>query len=177
MLLHSHPVHAVVNSGTSLHALSKNEEPEKDGVYPLQALVHSVSLRFKYHFEGNRQTNKLDKVIFHVSRIASLIMILAIRFQPEWYFTHVLNVSHDQRPFMETVIQPLLGSTSFKHIDAWVCITLHPGLTAYLISIALIAGVHVSSFTAPFSQTSTHSASATASSAFVSAYDLSSSCL
>lgn len=35
---------------------------EKSGLYPLQALVIPVSLRFKYHFEGTRQTNRLDKV-------------------------------------------------------------------------------------------------------------------
>lgn len=35
---------------------------EKDPLYSLQALVHPVSLRFKYHFEGSRQTNRLDKV-------------------------------------------------------------------------------------------------------------------
>jgi hypothetical protein len=35
---------------------------EKEGLYPLQALVHPISLRFKYHFDGSRQTNRLDKV-------------------------------------------------------------------------------------------------------------------
>lgn len=35
---------------------------EKDGLYPLQALVEPISIRFKYHFEGSRVTNKLEKV-------------------------------------------------------------------------------------------------------------------
>ena len=35
---------------------------EKAGLYPLQALVRPVALRFKYHFEGTRLTNRLDKV-------------------------------------------------------------------------------------------------------------------
>ena len=35
---------------------------EKAGLYPLQALVRPVALRFKYHFEGTRPTNRLDKV-------------------------------------------------------------------------------------------------------------------
>jgi RAD50-interacting protein 1 len=35
---------------------------ETDGLYPLQALLQPISLRFKYHFEGTRQTNRLDKV-------------------------------------------------------------------------------------------------------------------
>jgi len=42
------------------HVLSLNEQ---SGLYPFQALVSSVSLRFKYHFEGTRQTNRIDKVV------------------------------------------------------------------------------------------------------------------
>jgi hypothetical protein len=34
----------------------------KGAIYPIQALVVPVSLRFKYHFEGTRETNRLDKV-------------------------------------------------------------------------------------------------------------------
>jgi len=40
---------------------------KKSGLYPFQALVLPVSLRFKYHFEGTRQTNRIDKVITSVS--------------------------------------------------------------------------------------------------------------
>lgn len=70
-----------------------------EGLYPLNALIKPISQRFKFHFEMDRETNKLDK--------------------PEWYFTHVLNVIEDHRQFMETSIQPLLSQTSFKHLDAW----------------------------------------------------------
>ncbi|KAF8058265.1 TIP-1 family-domain-containing protein [Lyophyllum atratum] len=71
----------------------------KDGLYAIQALVLPISLRFKYHFEGNRQTNRLDK--------------------PEWYFTHILNVAHEHRIFMESVVQRLLDSSEYRGIDAW----------------------------------------------------------
>lgn len=30
----------------------------------LEALVKSLELRFRYHFEGDRQTNRIDKVCF-----------------------------------------------------------------------------------------------------------------
>ena len=33
-------------------------------LYPIQALIRPVALRFKYHFEGTRQTNRPDKVLF-----------------------------------------------------------------------------------------------------------------
>lgn len=35
-----------------------------DGIYPLATLVRPVALRFQFHFEGDRQTNRLDKVGF-----------------------------------------------------------------------------------------------------------------
>ncbi|KAJ7456570.1 TIP-1 family-domain-containing protein [Mycena latifolia] len=92
------------NIGEKLRPPNPKERSEKDGLYPLQALILPISLRFKYHFEGTRQTNRLDK--------------------PEWYFTHVLNVMHEHRPFMETVIQPLLSSTEHRGIVAWREFTL-----------------------------------------------------
>ncbi|KAJ6501627.1 TIP-1 family-domain-containing protein [Mycena vitilis] len=92
------------NIGEKLRPPNPKERSEKDGLYPLQALVQPLSLRFKYHFEGTRQTNRMDK--------------------PEWYFTHVLNVMHEHRPFMESVIQPLLSSTEYRGIVAWREFTL-----------------------------------------------------
>lgn len=49
-------------SGKKIHA--EQSLDEKEGLYPLQALIQPISLRFKYHFESSRQTNKLDKVLF-----------------------------------------------------------------------------------------------------------------
>ncbi|KAL4268439.1 RAD50-interacting protein 1 [Pleurotus pulmonarius] len=76
-----------------------SEDSVREGLYPIQALVRPISLRFKYHFEGSRDTNKLDK--------------------PEWYFTHVLNVAHEHRPFMNTIVQTLLSSEKIQGISAW----------------------------------------------------------
>ncbi|KAI6045100.1 RINT-1 family protein [Pisolithus marmoratus] len=72
---------------------------EDENLYPLQALVHPVALRFRYHFDGERETNRPDK--------------------PEWYFTHIANVAHDHRPFMEGVVQKLLAGTKFQNVSAW----------------------------------------------------------
>ena len=44
-------------SGDTLHP-----PRESEGLYPLQALVQPVALRFKYHFDSERETNRLDKV-------------------------------------------------------------------------------------------------------------------
>lgn len=56
------PYRNYLHSGSKLHASLHHERTERDGLYPIQALVQPVSLRFKYHFEGTRQTNRLDKV-------------------------------------------------------------------------------------------------------------------
>ena len=91
---------------------------EKEGLYPIQALVQPIALRFKYHFEGARQTNKLEKVRKSF-RLCFQYLTLA---QPEWYFTHVQNVSHEHAPFLSTFVQKLLEKSEYGKISAWVCV-------------------------------------------------------
>lgn len=62
------------------------------------ALAHPLILRFRYHFDGKRQTNRLDK--------------------PEWYFTHILNALHDHEAFVRHDIQNLLNQGGLKGRDA-----------------------------------------------------------
>ncbi|CAA7259953.1 unnamed protein product [Cyclocybe aegerita] len=88
--------------GKDINANSSSSE--KDGLYPLQALIQPISLRFKYHFEGSRQTNKLEK--------------------PEWYLTHIQNVSHEHALFMNNIVQRLLDKTEYKRFSAWKEFTL-----------------------------------------------------
>lgn len=40
--------------------------------------------------------------------------------QPEWYLTHIANVVHDHRPFMEGVMQRLISGSKFQGVNAWV---------------------------------------------------------
>ncbi|SJL05807.1 uncharacterized protein ARMOST_09143 [Armillaria ostoyae] len=92
------------NIGQSFPNNDTKARSEKDGLYPLEALVQPLSLRFKYHFEGDRQTNQLHR--------------------PEWYFTHVLNAVNDHQNFMESIIQGLLSSTKYQSFNAWHEFTL-----------------------------------------------------
>lgn len=41
------------------------------GLYPLQAMVQPIALRFKYHFQGSRNTNRVDKasLVFQHRRV------------------------------------------------------------------------------------------------------------
>ncbi|KAG8730619.1 hypothetical protein FRC11_006279 [Ceratobasidium sp. 423] len=86
--------------GEAIQAGSEAPEnrSERAGVYSLEALVLPIALRFKFHFDGARPTSRLDK--------------------PEWYFTHILNISHEHREFMEHFIQPLIDKSPFHDINA-----------------------------------------------------------
>ena len=57
----------LTRSGQRVHDAIGTPDPAP-GLYALQGLVQPVALRFKYHFEGTRATNKLDKVRFFYSR-------------------------------------------------------------------------------------------------------------
>ena len=48
--------------GEKIHNSSEHKAGRKEGIYPIQALVRGIALRFKFHFEGSRPTNRLDKV-------------------------------------------------------------------------------------------------------------------
>ncbi|KAG1754984.1 RINT-1 family protein [Suillus paluster] len=85
--------------GENIEGSTNQLERGSEALYPLETLAHAISLRFKYHFETERETNRLDK--------------------PEWYLSHIMNVAHDHRPFMENVIQRLLLGTKYQRVDAW----------------------------------------------------------
>ncbi|EJT45396.1 hypothetical protein A1Q1_06159 [Trichosporon asahii var. asahii CBS 2479] len=57
------------------------------GLYPLQALVEPINLRFRYHFMGSRSTNRADK--------------------PEWAFSSIRDTLVDLSPFLSGYVQPL----------------------------------------------------------------------
>lgn len=106
-------------SGQSFPNNNTEARSEKDGLYPLEALVQPLSLRFKYHFEGDRQTNQLHRVSKRLSFFLAFILKTHVH-KPEWYFTHVLNAVNDHQNFMESIIQRLLSSTKYKSFNAWV---------------------------------------------------------
>ncbi len=98
--------------------IRKDKGLAKEGLYAIQALVQPIALRFKYHFEGTRQTNRLDKVSKGLLRFSPHILTRSS--QPEWYFTHIANEAHEHRPFMESIVQSLVASSEYLFINAWV---------------------------------------------------------
>ncbi|KAJ9103304.1 hypothetical protein QFC20_004779 [Naganishia adeliensis] len=67
-------------------------------LYPFVVMAKPVALRFRFHFEGDRGTNRLDK--------------------PEWAFSHVLDLIFEQRSFAEGYLQPLLARSGFGNVNA-----------------------------------------------------------
>ncbi|SPO24350.1 uncharacterized protein UTRI_03618 [Ustilago trichophora] len=64
---------------------SEDHPPGSDDYQPLlttQCLIEPMLLRFRYHFDGDRSTNRLDKPEWYMSHIASLIRTQAPLFAP-----------------------------------------------------------------------------------------------
>ncbi|WAQ85308.1 hypothetical protein PtA15_5A883 [Puccinia triticina] len=74
--------------------------PLAEGSILLKAILRPIILRFRFHFDSSRPTNRLDK--------------------PEWYFNHVLDRLAEHEKFIKSDIQKLFemsgqGSTKVFH--------------------------------------------------------------
>ncbi|BFZ60717.1 hypothetical protein YB2330_001763 [Saitoella coloradoensis] len=70
-------------------------------------LAEPLDLRFRYHFQSNRTTNRPDR--------------------PEWFFAHLLTLFEDHSAFMNTVISTILASSGLAKR-----IAMHEFITALL---------------------------------------------
>ncbi|GAA5814535.1 hypothetical protein MFLAVUS_008032 [Mucor flavus] len=68
--------------------LDPSKASEDDILSPISIMLEPLSLRFRFHFETSKPTNRIDK--------------------PEWYLTHVKNTISTHMPFLMTTIQPIL---------------------------------------------------------------------
>ncbi|KAI9209030.1 TIP-1 family-domain-containing protein [Polychytrium aggregatum] len=85
----------------------KSYKPAPLDAFSLLLELHVA--RFKYHFQGKRPTNRLDK--------------------PEWCFTDFLKVVREQTPFLSSVVQQVLDASVYKGFDAKV-LFIHSFLVA-----------------------------------------------
>ncbi|KAK9480824.1 TIP-1 family-domain-containing protein [Lipomyces japonicus] len=86
-----------------------NNEPSQ--IIAFEVLIEQLDLRFRYHFEGNRDTNRLDK--------------------PEWVFSHVLATVEEHENFLQTVVQGVLRKSVYGQSRQ----ALHEFIYAYLPSV------------------------------------------
>ncbi|KAI9738259.1 MAG: hypothetical protein M1834_008757 [Cirrosporium novae-zelandiae] len=74
--------------GDRIGSKLKSEDPFV--LLPLEIMVQSLELGFKYHFESNRPTNRSDK--------------------PEYFLSHVLNLLNRHADFFIEHLQPILSA-------------------------------------------------------------------
>ncbi|WWD01416.1 hypothetical protein V866_008360 [Kwoniella sp. B9012] len=67
------------------------------GLYPIQALIKPIELRFKYHFMGTKGTNRVEK--------------------PEWAFANILDQIYEHQSFLSTYLQQLSSKAGFDDVD------------------------------------------------------------
>ncbi|GAB1211733.1 hypothetical protein ATERTT37_000857 [Aspergillus terreus] len=56
-------------------------------LFPLEVMVHPLELRFRYHFSGDKPTNRLDK--------------------PEYFLSHVMDLINNFSGFFASFLQPI----------------------------------------------------------------------
>ncbi|KAK9473997.1 TIP-1 family-domain-containing protein [Dipodascopsis tothii] len=85
--------------------------PADEAVYAFEVLALDLDVRFRFHFETPRETNRADK--------------------PEWFFTHFVGALEDHQGFLEAYVQQLLDdSTVVQRREA-----VHELITAFLPSV------------------------------------------
>jgi hypothetical protein len=57
-------------------------------LFPLQVLVQPLEMRFRYHFDGDRPTNRIDR--------------------PEYFLSHITTLLNDYSAFVGDHVQPVL---------------------------------------------------------------------
>ncbi|KAI2866693.1 hypothetical protein CBS63078_5456 [Aspergillus niger] len=65
----------------------KHHGAEPPVLLPLEVMVHPLELRFKYHFSGDKPTNRLDK--------------------PEYFLAHVMDLINNFGGFFASFLQPI----------------------------------------------------------------------
>ncbi|KAF9099077.1 hypothetical protein BGX23_004048 [Mortierella sp. AD031] len=78
--------------------LDRSDNKPYPALLTTEQMVAPLMLRFRYHFEGKRPTNRLDK--------------------PEWYLTHILELIKDHSPFLQNHVQGIVQETEYKEYDA-----------------------------------------------------------
>ena len=71
---------------------------------PFKVMAKEIDIRFRYHFEGSRATNNIEKV--------SHLQVNSR--QPEWFFQSILTTLQTHKSFMNDEIQPILNEIGLK---------------------------------------------------------------
>ncbi|KAL2809806.1 TIP-1 family-domain-containing protein [Aspergillus granulosus] len=76
----------------SHESASKQQNVQPPVLFPLEVMVHPLELRFKYHFSGDKPTNRLDK--------------------PEYFLAHITDLLNNFGGFFTSFLQPIFEKKS-----------------------------------------------------------------
>jgi len=79
--------------------------PLLEGSILLKAILKPITLRFRFHFDGHRPTNRLDK--------------------PEWYFNHILDRLAEHEKLIKSDLQKLFELSGQGFIKVFHGFTVH----------------------------------------------------
>ena len=73
---------------------AEEEAPNAIPLLPMEVMVEPLALRFRFHFYGEKPTNRLDK--------------------PEYFLSHMLDLLDQHNEFMADYMQPLIDAQNSK---------------------------------------------------------------
>ncbi|KAI1978099.1 hypothetical protein LOZ53_004892 [Ophidiomyces ophidiicola] len=80
---------------------------------PVEVMVYPLDLRFKYHFGGDRPTNRLDKPEYFLSHIIDLINTY-----DDFFMVYLQPVLHDRSQKCDPRLFPFYANAVFSYIAA-----------------------------------------------------------
>lgn len=79
---------------TDLKENAEEDNPSVIPLLPMEVMLEPIALRFRFHFYGEKPTNRLDK--------------------PEYFLSHILDVLETHNEFMSTHVQPIIDDQNSK---------------------------------------------------------------
>ncbi|KAJ8662817.1 hypothetical protein O0I10_000993 [Lichtheimia ornata] len=81
--------------------MDKPFDPQTMSLLPINIMLEALSMRFKFHFESSKPTNRLDK--------------------PEWYLSHTKSTIASHVPLLLSTIQPIIERNLSSSVSAKDC--------------------------------------------------------
>ncbi|KIW84969.1 hypothetical protein Z517_00357 [Fonsecaea pedrosoi CBS 271.37] len=104
----------LIETYAGLDTQSRSSTPEPIVLLPLEVMVQPLVVRFRYHFYGDKPTNRLDK--------------------PEYFLTHVLDLLETHSAFMSDMLGPILDDRAHQ---SEALETLYPDAVSAFITALL----------------------------------------
>ncbi|PWY92435.1 RINT-1 family protein [Aspergillus heteromorphus CBS 117.55] len=111
---------------------SAHSSTEPPVLLPLEAMVHPLELRFKYHFSGDKPTNRLDK--------------------PEYFLAHIMDLINNFGGFFASYLQPIFDEEA-QSVGADLKWNFYNASHAYITALIPVLRYKISTF---LPQISTH---------------------